>query len=142
MVIISYLQGAKEVPLYLLLLSVSSCLLISYPQGSLSVFESSMIFMIVHGFALPLSPAIVGSRLRFRNLKRCGLVVSPQSNLDHSLSAIGRFLTVSGHCQGTGGISIRYKSFWILGLLQIRTSKNKRLAQLSVSRWGLNRSQG
>ena len=71
-----------------------------------------------------------------------GLVVSPQSNLDHSLSAIGRFLTVSGHCQGTGGISIRYKSFWILGLLQIRTSKNKRLAQLSVSRWGLNRSQG
>ena len=49
---------------------------------------------------------------------------------------------VSGHCQGTGGISIRYKSFWILGLLQIRTSKNKRLAQLSVSRWGLNRSQG
>ena len=71
-----------------------------------------------------------------------GLVVSPQSNLDHSLSAIGRFLTVSGHCQGTGGISIRYKSFWILGLLQIRTSMNSRLAQLSVSQRGLKGLSG
>ena len=49
---------------------------------------------------------------------------------------------VSGHCQGTGGISIRLKSFWILGLLQIRTSMNSRLAQLSVSQRGLKGLSG